>query len=87
MVSKVTPPKVTPKPKPKAKKPADNWMATAVHPSREGDFTAKAKAAGMGVQEYADWCLREGSKCDKLTKQQAIYARNAAKISKDNAKE
>ena len=72
-------PTKTTKAKPKTKA-ADNWMADAVHPSREGDFTAKAKAAGMGVQEYANWCLRAGSKCDKLTKQQAIYARNAKAV-------
>jgi hypothetical protein len=70
--------------KPKPKQP-DNWLAHT-HPSREGDFTAKAKAHNMSVQEYANWCLRAGSQCDKLTKQQAIYARNAGAVSKANAK-
>lgn len=67
------------KAKAKPKKDA-TWMQDAVHPSREGDFTAKAKAHNMGVQEFAAWCLREGSQVDKLTKQQALYARNAAKV-------
>jgi hypothetical protein len=78
------------KPKPKAEdkgKADDKWLQGAVRPGHEGEFTAKAKAARMSVQEYANWCLREGSKCDATTKRQAIFARNAGRISKDNAAE
>jgi hypothetical protein len=31
----------------------DKWIRKAVPPERRGVFTAKAKKAGMGVQEYA----------------------------------
>lgn len=88
MASKTGKPTQTSKPKAKPKpKLANDWMSDAVHPSREGDFTRKAQEHHMSVQEFANWCLREGSDVDKLTKQQAVYARNASKISKANAKE
>ena len=44
----------------------------------EGKFTAKAKAAGMGVQEYARKVLASDSASPE-TKKQANFARNAAK--------
>ena len=44
----------------------------------EGKFTAKAKAAGMGVQEYARKVLASDS-ASPATKKQANFARNAAK--------
>lgn len=53
---------------------------------RPGAFTAKAKAAGVSVAEYARRVLAPGSKASKLTKKQAIYAQVATRISKTNAK-
>jgi hypothetical protein len=55
--------------------------STGIHikPSHEGDFTAKANAAGMGVQAYASKVLSapEGQ-YDPSTRKQANFARNAA---------
>lgn len=48
----------------------------------EGAFTKKAKAAGMGVQEYARYVLREGSKASTKTKRQAALARTFKKMAK-----
>lgn len=47
--------------------------------SHEGEFTAKAKAAGMGVQEYASSVLANKDKHSGSTVKQANFARNAAK--------
>lgn len=49
---------------------------------REGAFSAKAKAAGMGVSEYARHVLREGSTADTRTKRQANLALTFAKFRK-----
>jgi len=55
--------------------------STGIHikPSHEGDFTAKANAAGMGVQAYASKVLNapEGQ-YDPSTRRQANFAHNAA---------
>ena len=50
-----------------------------INPAHEGDFTAKANAAGMGVQEFASKVLGapEGH-YDPSTRRQANFARNAA---------
>jgi flagellum-specific peptidoglycan hydrolase FlgJ len=50
-----------------------------INPAHEGDFTAKANAAGMGVQEYAQHVLSapEGH-FDPSTRRQANFAHNAA---------
>ena len=50
-----------------------------LNPAHAGDFTAKAKKAGMTVQQYANFVLRPGSKADATTKKQANFARNAKK--------
>ncbi len=44
---------------------------------RPGAFSAKAKAAGMSIEEYAAAVLRAGSKASGLTKRQANFARNS----------
>ena len=49
----------------------------------EGKFTAKAKAAGMGVQEYARKVLASDS-ASPATKKQANFARNAAAWHKED---
>ena len=59
-------------------------MATArapirINPANKGKFTAKAKAAGMGVQAFAKKSLKKGSKATAATRKQANFARNAAK--------
>ena len=50
-----------------------------INPAHKGDFTAKANAAGMGVQEFASKVLGapEGQ-YDPSTRQQANFAKNAA---------
>jgi hypothetical protein len=51
-------------------------MAINIKPSHRGLFTAKAKAAGQGVQEYARHVLASPS-ASAATKKQANFARNA----------
>ena len=53
-----------------------------INPAHEGEFTAKAKAAGKSVQEEAAAVLKPGSKASAKTKKQANFARNAAKWNK-----
>ena len=50
----------------------------------EGVFTAKAKAAGMGVQAYADKVLKKDSKASTKTKRQAAFAKGAATVAREN---
>lgn len=50
-----------------------NWIAGAIR--RPGAFTAKAKKAGMGVQQYASSVLKEGSHATTQTKRQASLAK------------
>jgi len=45
--------------------------------SHKGEFTAKAKKAGLGVQAYASKVLKKGSGASAATKKQANFARNA----------
>ena len=54
-----------------------------IKPANKGKFTAKAKAAGMGVQEYASKVLNapEGD-YPASTRKQANFARNASKWKK-----
>ena len=54
-----------------------NWMAGAV--KRPGAFTAKAKAAGKGVQEYARQVTGPSSTASPLTKKQGNLAKTFAK--------
>jgi hypothetical protein len=50
-----------------------------IKPSHKGLFTAKAKGAGMGVQQYASHVLSKGSGASAATRKQANFARNAKK--------
>ncbi len=51
----------------------DKWIQGAVvHP---GAFTAQAKMAGMGVQEFADYVLSHKDKFDSMTVHRASLAR------------
>ena len=54
-----------------------------IKPENKGKFTAKAKAAGMGVQEYARKVLASDS-ASPATKKQANFARNAAAWHKED---
>ena len=47
-----------------------------IKPSRKGLFTAKAKAAGMGVQAYAAHVLGNKDKFPAATVAQANFAKN-----------
>ena len=53
------------------------WIQKAVPKSHRGLFTAKAKAHGMGVQEYANYVKTHGGST-KL-KREAALARRFAK--------
>lgn len=50
-----------------------------IKPADKGRFTAKARAHGESVQQYANDVLRPGSKASASTKRQADFARNAAR--------
>ena len=59
------------------------WIKNAIkHP---GSFTAQAKKAGMGVQEYASKVTAKGSKASKKTKARARLAKILRKLSKKRA--
>ena len=55
-----------------------NWIKGAV--KRPGAFSAKAKKAGMSTAAYAKKVTAKGSKASTLTKQQANFAKNVAKV-------
>jgi hypothetical protein len=59
---------------------AKKWMQGAVRPGHKGEFTRKAKAAGMGVQEYAGKVTAEGSGASTETKRQAAFAKAASSV-------
>jgi len=61
-----------------------NWIKGAI--KRPGAFTAKAKAAGKGVQSYATQVLKEGSKASTRTKRQAALAKTLSKLRSGKAK-
>jgi hypothetical protein len=78
-----------PEKKPKLKKEGeDNSFSDAgkeiQKKGTEGVFTAKAKKAGMGVQEYAAKVLAKGSKASTKTKRQAAFAKGAATVAREN---
>ena len=56
-----------------------NFLQKAVPPSHKGLFTAQAKAAGEGVQDYADEVLRPNSGASTTTKRRAVFAKRAKK--------
>jgi hypothetical protein len=68
-------------------KSVTKWMQGAVHPSRVGQFTAKAKRAGYSTAlAYANAILAHRVKVDKLTFRQALFAHNAGGASKARAR-
>lgn len=60
------------------------WMQAAVPAKNKGKFTAKAKAHGESVAEYANDVLKKGSKASSTTKHEAQFAKNARKIAKSH---
>lgn len=58
---------------------ADDWMKSAV--KRPGAFRAKAKAAGMSTQAYANK-VKNDPNASTRTKRQAALARTFAKYRK-----
>lgn len=52
-------------------------MAIHIKPSHKGLFTAKAKAAGKGVQEYAHEEAHDPH-ASAATRKQAVFAENAS---------
>lgn len=57
---------------------ARNWIAGAI--KRPGAFTRKARAAGMGVQEYANAVQSGRVKVSTRTKRQAALAKTLKKM-------
>ena len=57
---------------------AKKWIQKAK--LKEGAFTKKANAAGMGVQAYANKVLKKGSKATATTKRQASLAKTFKKM-------
>jgi hypothetical protein len=57
-----------------------NWMKDAVNPAHKGDFTRKAKAAGMGTQAFASKVLGADSGASTQTKRQANLARTFSRF-------
>lgn len=62
-----------------------NWIQKAVDPAKKGDFSRKAKAAGMTTSAYAKKVTAPGSKASKETKAQARFALNVAGLRKKKA--
>lgn len=60
----------------------EKWMQKAVHPSKKGAFTAKAKRHGMSVAEFAKHVLAHSEDFPKETVNQAKFAKAAKKIAK-----
>ena len=59
-----------------------NKSGIKIKKENRGKFTAKAKAAGMGVQAFAKKVLKKGSKATAATKKQANFAVQAKRWKK-----
>jgi hypothetical protein len=57
-------------------------MAIKIKKANKGKFTAKAKAKGESVQQYAAKASKPGAKVSPATKKQAVFAKNAKSWSK-----
>lgn len=51
-----------------------------INPANEGKFTAAAKRAGMGVQQFASHVLANPDKFSALLVKRANFARNSTKF-------
>jgi len=61
-------------------KKKEKWIQKAI--KNPGDFSKKAKRAGMTTQQYAKKVLKEGSKASEKTKKQAQLAITLSKMRK-----
>jgi hypothetical protein len=55
------------------------WIPRDLH---EGAFTAKAQAAGMDVQDYANYVTGPNSKASTVTKRQGNLAKTFKKMAR-----
>lgn len=66
-----------------AKKSGGKWIQKAVKRMKQkgttGEFSRKAKNAGMSTSAYAKKVLAKGSTASTATKKQANFARNVMK--------
>jgi hypothetical protein len=62
----------------KARQKKTKWIQGAIE--RPGAFSAKAKAAGMSVQEYANKVTKKSSRASTRTKRQANLAKTLGKM-------
>lgn len=53
-----------------------------IKPENKGEFTEKAKRAGMGVQAFAKKILANKEDYNKSTEKQAVFASNSKKWSR-----
>lgn len=54
-----------------------NGGSIHINPAHKGDFTAKAKRHGMGVQQFANHVLAHKDKFPTSTVRQAVFAKNS----------
>lgn len=59
---------------------ANNKSGIKINPTHKGQFTAKAKAAGLSVQAYAARVLAHPKQYPTSTVKQANFAKNATKF-------
>lgn len=57
-----------------------NKSGIHINPKHKGEFTAKAKRAGLSVQAYATRVLSHPKQYPAATVKQANFARNATKF-------
>lgn len=60
----------------------EKWMQKAVHPSKKGEFTRKAKSHGMSVAQFAKHVLAHTEDFPEETVNQAKFAKAARKVAK-----
>lgn len=63
-----------------------DWMQKAVHPSKKGEFTAKAKEHGMEVQAFAKHVLANTEDFPEETVNQAKFAKAAGSVAKKESR-
>ena len=61
---------------------AKDFIQKAIDPKDEGQFSAKAKRAGMGTQEFARHVMANEDDYSSKTEKQANLARTLAKVRK-----
>lgn len=64
----------------------DKWMQKAVHPSKKGEFTAKAKEHGQDPQAFAKHVLANTEDFPEETVNQAKFAKAAGSVAKKESR-